>query len=124
PLGGAAYFVTPSLSLRHTQYQLQDAAPDISDSPSRTLPIFSLDSGLFLERDVRWGSTALVQTLEPRLFYLYVPFRNQDRLIVDEETNREVVFDSSQLTFSFARLFSENRFTGADRVGDANQITL
>ncbi len=123
PMGGAAYFITPTVALRYTQYQLNNTAPSASDSPSRTLPIFSLDSGLFFERALQWKSTPLVQTLEPRLFYLYVPFRNQDNLIVDE-SGQDVVFDSHLLNFSFARMFADNRFTGADRVGDANQVTF
>lgn len=123
PMGGAAYSVIPTAALRHTQYQLDNTAPDASANPSRTLPSFSLDSGLFFERDLQWKSTPLVQTLEPRLFYLYVPFRNQDNLIVDE-SGQDVVFDTSPLTFSFARMFADNRFTGADRVSDANQVTF
>lgn len=123
PMSGAAYFITPTATLRHTRYQLENTAPDAADDPSRTLPIFSLDSGLFFERDLRWKSTPLVQTLEPRLYYLYVPFRGQDNLIVDE-SGQDVVFDTSPLTFSFAQMFADNRFTGADRVGDANQLTF
>jgi LPS-assembly protein len=82
----------------------------------------SLDSGLFFEREGSWGSRPYIQTLEPRLYYLYVPHRDQDNLIVDENGN-SVVFDTSEYDFSFAQLFREDRFTGADRVGDANQIT-
>lgn len=123
PMGGAAYFITPTAALRHTRYQLDDTAPGAAEDPSRTLPILSLDSGLFFERDLQWKSTPLVQTLEPRLYYLYVPFRNQDNLIVDE-SGQDVVFDTSPLTFSFARMFADNRYTGADRVSDANQVTF
>lgn len=110
-----ASFVTPSLSVRHTSYSLRDAAPDTSDSPSRTLPVFSLDSGLFLEREASFGSRRLLQTLEPRLFYLKVPFRDQSDF---------PVFDSDLLDFDFTRLFQPNRFIGADRQGDAHQVTL
>lgn len=110
-----AAFITPALSVRHTSYLLQDEAPGASGSPSRTLPIFSLDSGLFLERDINFGSRKLLQTLEPRLFYLHVPLRDQSDF---------PVFDSDQLDFNFTRLFQTNRFVGADRVGDANQATL
>jgi LPS-assembly protein len=115
PWRAAAGFVVPSLSLQHTQYWLQDQAPGLSDSMSRTAPIFSLDSGLFFEREFELAETPLLQTLEPRLFYLYIPDKNQNDL---------PVFDTGEYDFSFYQLFRENRFTGADRLGDANQVTL
>lgn len=115
PWRTAAGFVVPSLSLQHTQYWLQDQAPGLNDSLSRTAPIFSLDSGLFLEREFELADTPLLQTLEPRLFYLYIPDKKQDQL---------PVFDTGEYDFTFYQLFRENRFTGADRLGDANQVTL
>jgi LPS-assembly protein len=114
PVVGAAYFFTPGIGLRHTRYSLDGTnAVFTEDSPTRTLPLMSLDTGLIFERSL--GGGKYVQTLEPRLFYLYVPFRDQDDI---------PVFDTSLLDFSFAQLFRENRFIGADRVGDANQLTL
>ncbi len=113
PLEGAAWFLTPRLGLRHTQYQLQDHAPDAT--PSRTTPITSLDGGLFFERDLNIGGRPLLQTLEPRLYYLYVPYRDQSGL---------PLFDSAAYDFSFAQLFRDNRFSGADRQGDANQVSV
>lgn len=111
PQGGAAWFFTPTLELHHTQYALDDTEPEQGDSLDRTLPIVSLDGGLFFERNV--GD--LLQTLEPRLFYLHVPFEDQSDI---------PVFDSGAYTFSFAQLFRTNRFTGADRVGDADQLSV
>src|SRR5690606_17838068 len=72
----------------------------------------SLDSGLFLERFSENGD---VQTLEPRLFYLYVPYKDQSEL---------PDFDSSPYTFGFSQLFNTNQFTGADRQSNANQLTM
>ncbi len=115
PFQKAAGFVIPSLSLQYTQYWLQDQTPGLDDAPSRTAPIFSLDSGLFFEREFELGATPLLQTLEPRLFYLYIPDKKQDQL---------PVFDTGEYDFSFYQLFRENRFTGYDRLGDANQVTL
>jgi LPS-assembly protein len=120
PWRGAAGFLLPRLGLRHTQYALQDNAAGSDATPSRTLPIFSVDSGLVFERSV--GSRGLVQTLEPRLFYLYVPRREQQDLILDQSASARV-FDSSLPQFGFSQLFRENRFTGGDRVGDANQVS-
>ncbi len=119
---GAAGFLLPKLSLRHTQYTLQNSDPLIDVKPARSLPLFSIDSGLIFERDLSASGRAVRQTLEPRLFYLYVPKKEQADLIVDE-AGVSRVFDSSLPLFGFDRLFRENRFNGADRVGDANQLS-
>lgn len=113
PLRGAAWFFTPRLALRHTQYQLQNTAE--KRDPSRSQPIASVDSGLFFERELSLADRSLLQTLEPRLFYLYVPYRDQDEL---------PNFDSGEYDFSFSQLFRDNRYSGADRQSDANQLTL
>ena len=107
-------FFTPKLSLRHTRYDLDNQAPGLNSSPSRTLPTLSLDSGLYFDRPTNWFGSAMTQTLEPRLFYLYTPYEDQSG-IPD--------LDTSELGFSFANLFRENRFSGGDKVGDANQLT-
>jgi LPS-assembly protein len=116
-------YVTPKLGVRHTAYNLNNNAIGTDDKPTRTTPIFSIDSGLFFERDTSLGDTALIQTLEPRAYYLRIPKRDQDRLIVDQNGN-DVVFDTGEYDFSFSQLFRENRFSGADRVNDADQLTL
>ena len=79
------------------------------------VPITSVDAGLIFERDWNAFGTQFVQTLEPRAFYTYIPFRQQNQL---------PVFDTVQDDFNFAQLFIENRFLGYDRVGDANQLAL
>ncbi len=103
-------YVTPKLSVKHIGYRLDDIAP-ADERPDLSVPIFSLDSGLIFER----RSARFVHTLEPRLFYLHVPFEEQDDL---------PNFDTSLPELSFANLFRENRFVGGDRVADANQATL
>ena len=113
PIRRAAGFITPRASLRHTQYALDNEAAGIDDSASRTLPILSLDSGLYFDRENAFGG--FEQTLEPRLFYLYVPHDDQDEI---------PLFDTSEYDFGFTQLFRENRFSGADRQSDANQLTL
>jgi len=77
------------------------------------VPTFSLDSGLFFDRAT--DNKGSVQTLEPRLFYLRVPYVNQSEI---------PLFDSSELDFSISQLFRENRFSGADRIADANQLSM
>ena len=111
----AAWFVVPKATLRFTQYELQNTAPGQTSSLSRTVPSASLDAGMFFERDWTLAGRGFLHTLEPRLFYLYVPFKNQDDI---------PIFDSGLYDFSFSQLFRENRFTGSDRIGDANQLSL
>jgi LPS-assembly protein len=111
----AAWFVVPKATLRFTHYDLENTAPGQSSSLSRTIPTASLDTGMFFERDWSIGGRGFLQTLEPRLFYLYVPYKNQDDI---------PIFDSGEFDFAFEQLFRENRFTGSDRVGDANQVSL
>jgi LPS-assembly protein len=117
PLGGAAWYVTPAVGARYTQYNLDDASiRGFDSSPTRTTPIIaSLDSGLFFERNTTVFGAGLMQTLEPRAFYLYVPHDDQTDL---------PVFDTGLSDFSFQQLFVDNRFNGADRMGDADQLTL
>lgn len=122
PYRQSAGFFQPTLKFRHTRYDLEDLNAGSESETSRTLPQLSVDSGLFFERELFSFQDGLVQTLEPRLYYLYVPFRNQDKLIVDQSDN-PITFDSSLPQFSFSELFRDNRFSGADRVGDANQVS-
>jgi len=112
-----AYYVAPTVGYRYTAYQLDRTAANdaLSDDPSRGLPLFSLDSGIFLERELGWFGRSLLQTLEPRLFYLYVPYENQDSL---------PRFDTEVSELTLSRLFEYNRFTGPDRIGDTNHIAL
>ncbi|MCI4567843.1 LPS assembly protein LptD [Lysobacter sp. CFH 32150] len=117
PLEGASWFIKPTLAWRYTGYQLDDAlATTFGDkSPSRSLPITTVDAGLFFDRSTRLDGKAYLQTLEPRLFYLHVPYRNQDDL---------PRFDTAPLTFSWGQLFRDNRYSGPDRQTDANQLTM
>ena len=114
PMHTLATYVEPKFSLDYTQYNLNGSAT-FDDNPSRVLPIFSLDSGIFLEKETELFGNNFTQTLEPRLFYLYIPNENQSDL---------PIFDTGLYDFSFDSLFRENRFSGDDRLGDANQVTL
>lgn len=112
PLTKVYGFLTPEVGVRHIAYSLDR---DLNDRPAVTAPFMSLDTGLFFEREMRLGGGSFHQTLEPRLYYLYVPRRPQD-----DQPN----FDTSIPEFSFANLFRNNRFIGGDRIGDANQLTM
>ncbi|MFQ5983296.1 MAG: LPS-assembly protein LptD, partial [Woeseiaceae bacterium] len=114
PFRNAYGFITPTLSVKHIGYDLDLSSSD-DDKPDVTAGIFSLDSGLFFERDMRVREGRYLHTLEPRLFYLRVPFEDQDDL---------PNFDTSLPDLTFDNLFRDNRFVGGDRVGDADQATL
>ena len=113
PVSGDSWFVTPSASFRYSAYSLSNTEDRLPSNSSRSMPTFSLDSGLFFDRAT--DNKGSVQTLEPRLFYLRVPYVDQSDL---------PLFDSSELDFSISQLFRENRFSGADRVADANQLSM
>ncbi|MHB1115884.1 LPS-assembly protein LptD [Sideroxydans sp.] len=114
-LSEPGYFLTPKLGLHYSSYVLD--ANNTSNVPNtqRSLPIFSLDSGLIFERNDSFLGNAYMQTLEPRAFYVRIPYRDQSRL---------PNFDTALAPFSFSQIFTENRFLGSDRVGDADMITL
>ena len=108
-------YLTPKLGFHATAYSLDRNAPGTPDSIQRALPIASLDSGLTFERDASLTGQKFRQTLEPRLYYLYVPYRDQSKI---------PLFDTGQADFNYAQMFSENLFNGSDRIADANQLTV
>ncbi|MFZ6872389.1 LPS-assembly protein LptD [Undibacterium sp. Di27W] len=114
PLVQAGVFVIPKISLHATSYHLVNPEPGKESDFHRVVPTFSVDSGLVFERKTTMFDKELTQTLEPRLFYVNTPYRDQSRM---------PNFDSAVADFNFAQIFSENRFTGQDRIGDSNQIT-
>ena len=116
PLSGGNWFATPSLSWRQTEYWIDPDPFDVT-APTRLtrgLGIFSLDAGAYFERPATFAGLDFIQTLEPRLFYLNVPYRDQNDI---------PAFDTQPLTFMWPSLFRENRYGGADRQTDANQLT-
>ncbi len=137
PLAGASWYITPTLAWRYTAYDLERGLADNirrqnlqaaginpntatpeqlrgNTSPSRSVPIGSIDMGLFFDRETSIGGKSYLNTLEPRLFYLNTPYRDQ---------NDMPLFDTRAFTFSWGQLFRDSRFTGADRQNDANQLT-
>ncbi|HEV8695359.1 MAG TPA: LPS assembly protein LptD [Lysobacter sp.] len=135
PLEGASWFLRPKLAWRYTYYQLDGSAEDRAleytrryggtvtptlveqfrnKTPSRSLPIGSVDAGLYFDREATIRGDRYLHTLEPRLFYLNTPYRDQSDL---------PAFDTQALTFSWGQLFRDNRYTGPDRQADANQLT-
>ncbi len=115
PLLAPGYFLTPRVGLRYADYRLNHTVASQPERQDVSIPWTSLDGGLIFERGVKWFGAEMTQTLEPRLFYVYAPFRNQEQL---------PLFDTGLADFNYATLFSENRFAGGDRFGDADQLTL
>lgn len=108
-------YFRPEAKLKHLDYQLdQPTLPGASDHPSTTVPVADIDTGLYFERAAPLFK-GFTQTLEPRLYYLYSKYRDQ---------TDNPVFDTTDLTFSYQQLFRDDRFSGGDRIGDANQVTL
>lgn len=115
PLRNAFGYITPKVGIHHTRYNLDANAATPDENPNRTLPIVSLDSGIAFDREIELRGERFTQTLEPRLFYVYVPFQDQSLL---------PNFDSAKTDFSFAQMLTENRFSGSDRINDANQVSF
>jgi len=113
PVESNAWFIKPSAGYIFTQYDTTDINGIDANLDSRGLSVLSLDSGMFFERSS--SSSSFIQTLEPRLYYLNIPYEDQSLI---------PVFDTAETDFSFASLFRENRFNGIDRIGDANQLTV
>ncbi len=114
PVVRPGYYITPKLMLHASAYDLDNVLPGNPDSLTRTLPTFSVDSGLVFERRARLFGRAVTQTMEPRLFYVHTPYKDQSQF---------PLFDTAEPGFNFAQIFTENRFIGHDRVSDANQVT-
>lgn len=117
PYQQSGYYITPKVGVHYTKYELDEPLASVTNgrtSISRSVPIFSVDSGLTFERDAHFFGENFTQTLEPRLYYLNVPYRRQDDI---------PLFDTSRYDFGFAQIFAENRYSGGDRIGDANQLT-
>lgn len=107
-------YITPKLGIHHTTYNLNND-PNNYGNQQRTLPIFSLDSGMYFDRNFKIANRDYSQTVEPRLFYVYIPDTNQNDIYN---------FDSTEADLNFSSLFTENQFTGNDRINNANQLSF
>ncbi|WP_188036780.1 LPS-assembly protein LptD [Pseudomonas sp. EZ-C24] len=135
PVEASYGYVKPKLKYVYTRYDLDldgEGKGDIADlaardpaqlalrgeyssSQDRNVPVFSVDSGLYFDRNTQWFGKDYRQTLEPRLFYLYVPYEDQKDI---------PIFDTGESYFNYASLFRDNRFGGSDRIGDENKLSL
>ena len=108
------WYVTPKLGVNVRHYSISGQPLQTSDSVNVTLPIFSIDSGMTFERSSDWFGKDYLQTLEPRLFYVNIPYKKQSQI---------PIYDSGLADFNFAQIFSENQFSSWDRINNANQLT-
>lgn len=114
PFQREAGFFIPKLTLHYSDYRLSGQGSGVPSNLTRTLPVTSVDTGVYLERGVDWGSHHWLQTLEPRLFYLYIPYVDQSQL---------PILDTGLPTLNMSLMYSDNRFNGIDRIGDTNRLT-
>lgn len=115
PLQNAFAYVTPKAGVHVTHYSMGSNNTAGLPDATRTLPVFSVDSGLVFERDMEARGEKLIQTLEPKAYYVHIPYKDQSRL---------PNFESGLQDINFATIFTENQFSGQDRINDANQLTL
>jgi LPS-assembly protein len=108
-------FLTPTVKYRSVSYELDDFPLIEDDSPDAGSVMASLDGGLIFERQTSLFSSKVTQTLEPRAYYLYSEY---------EEQSGQPDFDSAELTFSYDQLYRDTRFSGHDRIDDADQLSL
>ena len=114
PIVHPAFQITPKVGLHLSKYSLDEQASGLPNTFSRALPTFSLDSTVVFEREGNWFGKDYIQTLEPRLYYVNIPYKDQSNI---------PLFDTGLSDFNFAQIFSENRYSGYDRINDANQLT-
>jgi len=115
PFEQPGWFFVPAATFDYTRYQLDDTLPGQQDDPDRALPIASIDTGAIFERIINNGGSARLQTIEPRLLYVHIPYREQSGL---------PVFDTIQPDLNLVQLFRENRFLGVDRIADGDQLSV
>ena len=113
PIKRPGWFITPAVEFDYTRYDLKDTLPGESDDPTRKVPISSLDMGMILERTM--SNSNRIQTIEPRVLYVNIPFRDQDGL---------PVFDTISPDINLVQLYRKNRYIGIDRIGDTNQVSI
>jgi LPS-assembly protein len=114
PFVTPGWTLLPKVALNAASYSLDRRVAGVREDATRVIPTLSVDSAWTLERDARWFGRAVRQTLEPRLLYVNTPFVQQNDL---------PNFDAAGKDFNFESIFSENPFSGVDRVADVHQLT-
>jgi LPS-assembly protein len=115
PFNQPAFYIAPRLQFALTKYEIGHLQDSTSNHPTRSLPIFDINSGLYFDRELTLFTHDYKQTLEPQIYYTYVPYKNQSTI---------PIFDTTVNMLTYDQLFTYNRFSGLDRIGDANQISV
>lgn len=115
PINFTFLTITPRVQLDVTKYDIGDLTFSSTKTPSRVLPIFDINTQVYFDRNIKFFGKGYRQTLEPQFYYTYIPYRNQNKL---------PVFDTTLNTLTYDQLFMYNRFSGIDRIGDANQLAV
>ena len=115
PMNWISGYIKPILKFHHSRYNQDDPLDMVPEKVTRTVPIFTVDSAMIFERAIDFSGDSFIQTLEPRLFYLYVPEREQSDI---------ALFDTTSVDNGVDSLFRDNRYSGYDRIGDSNQVSV
>jgi len=115
PLNWPAFYITPRAQLALSEYELGHVDNVTPKHQDRGLPIFDLNTGVYLDRNLTFFNHEYQQTLEPQLYYVYIPYRNQSQI---------PIFDTTVNTLIYDQLFVYNRFSGIDRINDANHVSV
>jgi LPS-assembly protein len=115
PMVSSWGFIKPKLSYQMTQYAQSSQLTGDEQKISRNVPIFTIDSGLFFDRDIQWSGESVTHSLSPRFFYSYIPYEEQSQINL---------YDTSLSNTGFEQLWLENRFSGHDRLGDTNHLSI
>lgn len=114
PLYWPSFYINPRAQIALTDYQIHKARDaGVPHKKQRSIPIVDVNSGLLFNRDIEIFNHGYQQTLEPQIYYTYVPYHNQSSI---------PIFDTAINTLTYDQIFNYNRFSGIDRIGDANQI--
>jgi LPS-assembly protein len=108
------WWLVPRLSVNAASYSDHGLLPATGPRASRVIPTLSVDLGFEFERRTQAFGRALDQTLEPRLLYVRTPYRAQSQL---------PNYDSAAKDFNFSSIYTDNQFSGIDRVSDGHQLT-
>ena len=115
PVGGEAWWLIPRISVNAAAYDLDQPLADGRRRMSRVIPTLSVDHGWVFERDTKLFGRAMRQSLEPRVLYVNTPFRDQAAL---------PSFDAAAKDFNFDSIYTENLFSGVDRVSDLHAVSV
>ena len=115
PLGGEAWWFIPRVSFNAASYDLDKPLDDGRKRLNRVIPTLSIDHGWVFERDTTLFGRDMRQSLEPRVLYVNTPYRDQAMV---------PLFDAAPKDFNFDSIYTDNQFSGVDRVSDLHAVSV